>query len=358
MLAAVASLPLASCSDGDGAAPDRDRDRVERATERSGTSAGEAADAGDGADGASGGGAPVAGTGSTTTTTMPPRAQPVRLGPSAPGQLLGTVIVVDPGHNGLNSRYVDVRRPGGPEAEGPLCNTAGSSTPGGLDEVDVNFEVGIRLTTVLRGMGAEVILTHPDAEGFGPCADERGIVAREAGATALVSIHADGNEDGGSGFHVISAADRSDFPPGTAAESARLAAAVRDELLFVGGRTSNYTGRRGLVVRDDLANLNQARRPAVLVELGNLRNPLDATMLSSDVSYLIIARALARALVRHVGRTPDDPDVAADIGGDGVPELLAGAPQLATTTTTTTAVPAPDAVPTVPPGAVPAPTGP
>ncbi|MFN8051355.1 MAG: N-acetylmuramoyl-L-alanine amidase [Acidimicrobiales bacterium] len=295
------------------------------------------------------------------TTTMPPRAAPVRLAPTGPGQLLGTVIVVDPGHNGLNAKYSDVRRAGSLAGDGPICNTAGAATNAGLDEMVINWEIGTRLATILRANGAEVILTHTDLKGFGPCADERGIIARDANATALVSIHADGSESG-SGFHIIFPAAKPTLDPAQVAASGRLARLVRDELRFIGGRPANYVGTDGVQERDDLANLNQANRPSILAELGNLRNATDAAMLSNPVSYMAIARALARALFRFLGRTPDHADLSADIGGDGLVDYLLGAPQLATTTTIAAPV-VPETAPqdtgapaTVPPESAP-PTG-
>ena len=269
------------------------------------------------------------------TTTMPPRALPLRQGPTKAGPLLGTVIVVDPGHNGRNYQYSDVQRAGSLDGDGPLCNTAGSSTNAGLDEMRINWEVGTRLSTILRGIGAEVILTHGDLDGFGPCADERGAIARDANATALISIHADGSGPGSSGFHIIYPAAKPTLDPDGVAESARLAGMVRDELMVIGGRPANYVGTNGVQERNDLANLNTANRPAILAELGNLKNGTDAAMLSDELSYLQIARALARAVVRFVGKVPDDQQLSADITGDGLLDFLPGSLQLLATTTTT-----------------------
>lgn len=272
----------------------------------------------------------------TSTTTMPPRAEPVRLAPTKVGPLLGAVIVVDPGHNGQNFKYADIHRAGSLDGDGPLCNTAGASTNFGIDELTINWKVGQHLTILLRGLGAEVVLTHRDIDGFGPCADERGAIARDVNATALVSIHADGSDPGSSGFHIIFPASKPSLDPGVVAESGRLARVVRDELLVIGGRPANYVGSNGVQERGDLANLNTANRPAILAELGNLRNSVDALMLSDDVAYEQIARALARAVVRFVGKDAGSPTISADVNGDGWPDFLPGAPQLVTTTTTTT----------------------
>lgn len=309
-----------------------------------------------------------------TTTTMPPRAQPARLAPMGTGPLTGSVIAVDPGHNGQNFKYSDVGRAGSLEGDGLLCNTAGSTTEAGLSELHINWEVGTRLATLLRQQGAEVILTHGDNDGFGPCADERGAIGRDAGVAAFVSIHADGSAPGSSGFHVIFPAPKETLDPAVVGESRRLAAAARDELVSIGGRPANYVGSNGVQERGDLANLNTANRPAILAELGNLKNATDAAMLSADLSYTQIARALARAVVRFVSLRPAGAPLSADIDGNGWPDLLAGAPQLATTTTVppplisppteapVTEVPATEVAPTeVPPTAPPtepAPTAP
>lgn len=301
------------------------------------------------------------------TTTMPPRAQPVRQAPTKAGPLLGAVIVIDPGHNGQNYKYSDVHRAGSLDGDGPLCNTAGSSTNAGLDEMNINWEIGTRLSTILRGIGAEVIMTHGDLQGFGPCADERGAIARDANATALISIHADGSGPGSSGFHVIYPAAKPTLDPAGVADSGRLARMIRDELVVIGGRPANYVGTDGVQERGDLANLNTANRPSILAELGNLKNGTDAAMLSDELAYLQIARALARAVVRFVGKVPDGQLLSADITGDGFLDFLPGSLQLlATTTTSTTTTTAPpettttavpvETVPTEPPATEPPPT--
>ena len=54
----------------------------------------------------------------------------------------------------------------------------------------------------------------------------------------------------------------------------------------------------GLVRRGDLATLNHARRPAVLVELGQMTNPADARLLSSGRGQNRYATAVVDALRR------------------------------------------------------------
>ena len=74
------------------------------------------------------------------TTTMPPRALPLRQGPTKAGPLLGTVIVVDPGHNGQNYKYSDVQRAG--SLDGDLHQFIAS---GQLGHAGVGDEQGVAL---------------------------------------------------------------------------------------------------------------------------------------------------------------------------------------------------------------------
>jgi N-acetylmuramoyl-L-alanine amidase len=221
--------------------------------------------------------------------------------PPAPDPLAGAVIVLDPGHNGVNaahareiSQTVDA---GGFRKE---CNTTGAATAGGYPEAAFTWDVAIRTRALLEAAGATVILTRPDNEGWGPCIDQRGRIASEAGATALLSIHADGAA-GGSGFHVITPAARSGWTEGTAVPSADLARNVRDALVSNGFSPANYIGVDGIDERGDLGTLNWAGTPAVIVECGNMRNSDDAAVLGSEDGRQRIAAALVDGVAAYLG---------------------------------------------------------
>src|SRR4051794_29805878 len=122
--------------------------------------------------------------------------------------LTGVTVAVDPGHNGDNARHpAEISRPVMAAADGSTkaCNTTGTQTnDGNLTEAQFNFDVGVDLQKDLTHRGARVVMTRSSNNGVGPCVDERAEIANRAGAVALVSIHADGNEAQDSrGFHVI-----------------------------------------------------------------------------------------------------------------------------------------------------------
>ncbi len=54
---------------------------------------------------------------------------------------------------------------------------------------------------------------------------------------------------------------------------------MRDQLQASGLTPANYIGQGGLYPRADLAGLNLAQFPSVLVELGNMKNPADSALI-------------------------------------------------------------------------------
>jgi N-acetylmuramoyl-L-alanine amidase len=65
---------------------------------------------------------------------------------------------------------------------------------------------------------------------------------------------------------------------------------------------STYDGVNGITHRDDLAGLNLTTVPEVLIECGNMRNAVDAALLTSASFQKKIARALEAAIMRFLGR--------------------------------------------------------
>ncbi len=65
-------------------------------------------------------------------------------------------------------------------------------------------------------------------------------------------------------------------------------------------RVSDYYGRNGYELRDDLAGLNLTTQPKVLIECGNMNNAADARLLVRPGIQRDIARALAAAIVRFL----------------------------------------------------------
>lgn len=142
------------------------------------------------------------------------------------------------------------------------------------------------------------MLSRDNDDATGPCIDARAAAANAVHPDAIVSIHADGGPASGRGFHVnYSAPPLNDAQAGP---TLRLAGAVHDGLAAAGIPESSYAGSGGLYGRADLAGLNLAQYPAVLVELGNMRNAEDAAALESADGRARYAAAVTDGIVRYL----------------------------------------------------------
>lgn len=219
---------------------------------------------------------------------------------SADGELDGLVIVIDPGHGGGNagslSRQVPTGRGGTKD-----CGTTGTSTDAGYPEHVFTWQVANLVRAQLNQLGATTVLTRNDDAGSAPCVDARAALANAQHPAAIVSIHADGAPASGHGFHVnYSAPPLNDVQAGP---SVRLATVMRDALASAGLTESTYLGSAGLYGRSDLAGLNLADYPAVLVELGNMHNADDAARMTSDQGRADYAAAVVRGTVAYLRPT-------------------------------------------------------
>lgn len=71
---------------------------------------------------------------------------------------------------------------------------------------------------------------------------------------------------------------------------------MRSQLQAAGIPPANYIGTDGLKGRADLAGLNLAEYPSVLVELGNMKNTTDAALMESPAGRQRYADAVARGI--------------------------------------------------------------
>ena len=221
---------------------------------------------------------------------------------TAPGPpLAGTVIALDPGHDGGNGGAPTVINQliwNGVEEE--QCDTVGSETASGYPEHLFNWNVAQYLETDLRAQGATVVLTRDSDDGVGPCVDVRAAIGNDADATAAISIHADGGPPGGRGFAVLEpVADG--INNAVVAPSAQLAVAVRNAFATgTGEPVSTYDGVDGIQPRSDLGGLNLTTVPKVLIECANMQNPTDAALLVQGSWQQQAAAAIAQGLSAFV----------------------------------------------------------
>jgi N-acetylmuramoyl-L-alanine amidase len=220
-------------------------------------------------------------------------------GPKASAaNLAGMAVFLDPGHNGVNApsitRQVSNGRGGTKE-----CNTTGTATDDGYSEHAFNWDVVQRIQAALTQMGVRTALSRDSDSGVGPCVDQRAASANAMHPDAIVSIHADGGPPAGRGFHVNYSS-----PPlndAQAVPAMQLATTMRDSLVASGLQPSTYIGSDGVYGRADLAGLNLAQYPAILVELGNMKNADEAAQMESPDGRQQYADAVTRGIVNYLG---------------------------------------------------------
>jgi N-acetylmuramoyl-L-alanine amidase len=217
---------------------------------------------------------------------------------AAPANIAGMIVFLDPGHNGSNdasiSRQVPTGRGGTKD-----CQASGTSADDGYPEHTFAWDTTLRIRQALTALGVRTAMSRGDDTGLGPCVDERAAMANAIRPNAIVSIHADGGPPTGRGFHVLYSS-----PPlndAQAGPSPRFAQIMRDQLQASGFVPSTYIGSGGLNPRSDIAGLNLAQFPSILVELGNMKNPVDSGLLKTPEGRQKYADAVVRGIAGFLG---------------------------------------------------------
>jgi len=220
---------------------------------------------------------------------------------AAPANIAGMIVFLDPGHNGSNddsiSRQVPTGRGGTKD-----CQASGTSTDDGYPEHTFTWDTTLRIRQALTALGVRTAMSRGNDTGLGPCVDERAAMANSLQPNAVVSIHGDGGPPTGRGFHVLySAPPLNDVQAGP---SVQFAKTMRDQLAASGFVPSTYIGSNGLDPRSDIAGLNLAQFPSILVECGNMKNPVDSGLMKTPESRQKYADAVVRGIAGFLATQP------------------------------------------------------
>ena len=239
----------------------------------------------------------------------PVRTVPARTAPSATASrlpLAGVRIALDPGHQLGNHNFpaqINRQVPAGGFTK--PCNTTGTATNGGYPEATFNFALATVVKHRLEALGATVLMTRNrnSQQLWGPCVNARGAFGARVHAALEVSLHADGSRAGNRGFHVIAPTSRRPWTTDIAAASLRLARALRSGLDGRHVPRSNYIGGgTALSIRSDLGTLNLSDVPIAMIEVGNMRNPSDATRMTTTRGRATYAAAVVSGIRRYLHR--------------------------------------------------------
>ncbi len=217
---------------------------------------------------------------------------------AAPANIAGKIVFLAPGHNGANDDSIGRQVPNG-RGGTKDCQASGTATDGGYPEHSFAWDTTLRIRQKLTALGVRTAMSRGNDDQVGPCIDERAQMANSLHPNAIVSVHADGGPPTGRGFHVNYSA-----PPlnqAQAGPSVQFARVMRDQMQAAGIPPSTYMGEGGLYGRSDLAGLNLAEYPSVLVECGNMKNPADASLIESEAGRQKYADAVVRGIAGFLG---------------------------------------------------------
>ncbi|RFD26833.1 N-acetylmuramoyl-L-alanine amidase [Mycobacterium uberis] len=227
------------------------------------------------------------------STAIIPTAAAYPYNPANPPTITGMAVFIDPGHNGSNdasiSRQVPTGRGGTKD-----CQTSGTSTNTGYQEHTFTWDTALLVRAALNALGVQTTLSRDNDTALGPCVDARANMANAFHPNAIVSLHGDGGPASGRGFHINYSAPP--LNPMQAGPSVKFARIMRDQLQASGIPPANYIGQSGLYGRSDLAGLNLSQYPSILIELGNMKNPADSTLMKSPEGRQKYAGAVVRGV--------------------------------------------------------------
>lgn len=214
---------------------------------------------------------------------------------SSAAPVAGMIVFLDPGHSGPGDPAALSRQVPNGRGGTKNCQTSGTATNSGYPEHSFTWDTTLRIRQALTAAGVRTAMSRGDDTGPAPCVDARAAAANTLHPNAIVSIHADGGPANGHGFHVNYSAPP--LNPAQEGPAVRLAQVMRGQLQAAGIPPANYIGTDGLKGRADLAGLNLAEYPSVLVELGNMKNASDAALMESPAGRQRYADAVARGVV-------------------------------------------------------------
>ena len=194
--------------------------------------------------------------------------------------LAGKTIVVSPGH--------------GVYGAGGAIDRGAVSPINGLDEVDFNTPLSLKLRDKLEAAGATVIMIR-DTEGpINMSLYERSVMTNNANADAFVEIHGD------------SAANAAAKGIGTwiYTDNTRLTTAAQKDMRNEFGSVmnqalANTTGQPAYVKYGNFSVIRETEVPCVLVECGFLTNAEDAARLATDAYQEKLAQGIYNGFANY-----------------------------------------------------------
>lgn len=216
--------------------------------------------------------------------------------PAAPAASNALLIAIDAGHQAKGDNGKEPLGPGSGEMKTRVASgTQGVST--GVPEYKLTLAVALKLQSELENRGYQVLMIRTENDVSISNA-ERAQMANEAGAAALVRIHADGVDN--SSVHGASTLCMTADNPYNASlysQSRALSQDIVDSLCAATGAKN-----RGVQETDNMTGINWSEVPVSIVEMGFMSNPEEDERMQTEDYQAQIAAGIADGLDAYFGR--------------------------------------------------------
>ncbi|WP_286811337.1 N-acetylmuramoyl-L-alanine amidase [Bacteroides sp. Phil13] len=203
------------------------------------------------------------------------RSAEPRISPSSKATMQ-KLIVIDAGHQAKGNSEQEPIGPGAKKTKKKVSGgTRGTTT--GMYEYKLNLIVALKLQGRLQDAGYRVIMTRTSNE-VNISNAQRAKMANDAGADAMIRIHANGSENQSvCGVETISNTIDNPYNGDIYPECHLLS-----ECLLTGIVDATGAQDKGIWETDTMTGINWSKVPTTIVEMGYMTNKEEETLLTSD----------------------------------------------------------------------------
>lgn len=205
----------------------------------------------------------------------------------------GQLIAIDAGHQQYGNSEQEPIGPGATETKAKVAGGTRGATSG-LAEYELTLQVALKLQAELERRGYTVLMirTTNDVDISNA---ERAQMANDAGAAALIRIHANGSTDTSvNGAMTICQTASNVYNGGLYEKSKALSTDVLDGLTAATGCRREYVWET-----DSMSGINWAQVPVTIVEMGYMTNPDEDLRMASDDYQNQIAAGIANGIDQY-----------------------------------------------------------